>query len=66
MNLNPLDHKLVWNWRSCWRWASVQFTALFTMAVTALAHDNSGHRNGGAVVNDSGTNSSKVNNTTVV
>ena len=30
-----------------------------------LAHDNSGQRNAGGVVNDSGTNSSKVNNTTV-
>ena len=36
MKLNPFDHKLVPDWRECWRWASVQLAALLTLAVTGL------------------------------
>jgi len=36
VNLNPFDHKLVPDWRECWRWASVQLAALLTLAVTGL------------------------------
>jgi hypothetical protein len=36
MNLNPLDHKLVWNWRSSWRWFSMQLALVGSLALGAL------------------------------